>query len=148
MKGLVVLVFKRLMIRMSLSTPGTVLCVAGWPWDAPPGAPGLLKAAGPPRALWAPLSLHNTFTKQRNARSVSSPAGRGGQGRSALPHPPCFSEAFVFLGISTFLTFSVLLCRFLSFFPPPQLDFGCKFFSTVQVCAYVHIIVKCLHRNT
>lgn len=135
--------------------PGIVLCVDGWPWDArlgaaaSPGAPGSPKAVGPspgpPGSSLVAQQIHQTAKcKQR-----FQPCREGWAGtRSALPHPPCFSEAFVFLEISTFLTFCVLLCRFLSFFPSPQLDFGCKFFSTVQVCAYVHITVKCLHRNT
>lgn len=76
------------------------------------------------------------------------PALQGGVGREGERSPPapslflrglCFLSDF--LEFSTFLTMCVLLRRFLSFFPPPQLDFGCKFLSTVQVCAYVHIIV-------
>lgn len=92
------------------------------------------------------LSLHKT--SPNGGMPKAFPALQGGVGREGEHSPPapslflrglCFLSDF--LEFSTFLMMCVLLRRFLSFFPPPQLDLGCKFLSTVQVCAYVHIIV-------
>lgn len=83
------------------------------------------------------LSVHKT--SPNGAMQSAFPALQGGVGRgggSSPRSPSLLLRGLCFLAIETFLMLCVTAWGFLSF--SARLDFGCKFLSTVQECAYVH----------
>lgn len=82
---------------MSLSTPGVVLCVAGWRWDAPPGAPGLLKAAGPSPGPLGSSLLAQHIHQTAKCRKRFQPCREGWAGKISPPASSLFLRGLCFL---------------------------------------------------
>lgn len=80
-----------------------------------------LNAAGPspcPLGSSRRTKTHQTAKCKKHFQPCKE--RRAGKENTALLCPPCFSEAFVFLEVSTFLTLCVLLRRFWSFSHGPD----------------------------